>query len=333
MPCLTVVCGAQRIVVAAPATLDGWGDWTVAELLRHELPRRLPEASASGQAEQLRDGAGNLLEPHLPLAALRLHPGQVLHAVSKRDGADGVPVPAEFAADATAEPASYWAVEAVNRAMVERDRLVEGIDSLARGAASSNASNDGSSTDRSERTLAALTGAIQRRGEVVERIDATFDAGRSALDRKPPASRPVSEWPLAPYSASRGEAGLPPYYERRYTVDNHTDEAPNFPRARPAQADAAAPEEADAAEKASGGMVSQWKKLELALKVRPGKRLAMGGMPIRNTDLLAPSSEPPEPAPEPVFVVPEAPPPPEPEPEPLSVYPSRFLRSSGNDFL
>ena len=56
---------------------------------------------------------------------------------------------------------------------------------------------------------------------------------------------------------------------------------------------------------------------------------------IRNTDLLAPSSEPPEPAPEPVFVVPEAPPPPEPEPEPepLSVYPSRFLRSSGNDFL
>jgi hypothetical protein len=81
-------------------------------------------------------------------------------------------------------------------------------------------------------------GAIQRRGEIVDRIDASFDAGLEVLDRPTAKRRPVSEWPLAPYSALRGSADLPPYHSERYTVDNHTAGAPLVrpsPHAHPAR--------------------------------------------------------------------------------------------------
>jgi hypothetical protein len=222
MPCLTVVAGEHRAVVAVPATLDGWSNWTVETLLHEQLPARLPQADEEGLLEILCDRAGNRLPHSEPLSLLRLHPGQVLHAVSRN--APFVPVSQDYG---EAAGGRSWALQAVNRAIHQSDEIVGGLEDL-RDAASSAASNDGSSTARSERTYDALTGAIERRGEVVNRIDASFDAGLQALNQPSSRnrSRPVSEWPLAPYTALRGSADLPPYNEHRYTVENHTEGAP-----------------------------------------------------------------------------------------------------------
>ena len=304
MPCLTIVAGPSRAVVAVPATLDGWSNWTVEDLLHRELPGRLPDAKDNGLLEQLYDGAGHHLPHYEKLSELGLHPGQVLHAVSRAD--PFVPVSEDYG---DASGARSWALEAVNLAIQQKDQVLTGLEGL-RDAASSAASNDGSSTARSERTYEALTGAIQRRGESVERIDASFDAGLRVLGRPSPRSLPVSKWPLAPYTALRGSADLPPYHEQRYTVGNHTDAAPmvrrapvpsfalfsrlplefsrgaassptlQLPRARgPQPADAPAEEGA-----ADGSVMSEWRKVQMLLKVTPSQRSAMGGMPIRETD-------------------------------------------------
>ena len=220
MPCLTVVAGEHRAVVAVPATLDGWSNWTVDTLLQEQLPRRLPRAEEAGLLEVLCDRAGNFLPPHAELSSLGLHPGQVLHAVSR--DAPFVPPSEDYS---EIDGARGWALQAVNLAIRQSDEILSGLEDL-RDVASSAASNDGSSTARSERTYAALTGAMERRGEVVDRIDASFDAGLHALNKPSPRSRPVSEWPLAPYTALRGSADLAPYKEHRYSVDNHTGHAP-----------------------------------------------------------------------------------------------------------
>jgi hypothetical protein len=221
MPCLTVVAGDERCVVAVPATLDGWSNWTVAVLLEHELPRRLPYAALEHRLEQLRDSAGNLLQRTLPLSSLGLHPGQVVHAMSRREGAEAISVSQDFGAAG----ARGWALEAMNIALNEKGAVLGNLEAL-RDAAGSATNDDGSSTARSDHTLASLMGAIQRRGEVVDRIDTAFDAGLSELDRPTAKRRPVSEWALAPYSALRGSADLPLYQDLRYTVDNHTADSP-----------------------------------------------------------------------------------------------------------
>lgn len=221
MPCITVVAGGYRAVVAVPAVLDGWGNWTVDTLLHKQLPKRLPQADEDGLLEILCDRAGNRLPHSERLSTLGLHPGQVLHAVSR----DAPFVPA---AEDYGEPSGTrgWALHAVNLAIQQSDQILGGLEDL-RDVASSAASNDGSSTARSERTYDALTGAIERRGAVVNRIDASFTAGLQVLDRPSPRSpRRVSDWALAPYSSLRGSADLPPYNEHRYGVDNHTERAP-----------------------------------------------------------------------------------------------------------
>ena len=311
MPCLTVVAGGSRAVIAIPSTLDGWSDWTVEDLLQHELPRRLPDAAEAGDLEQLRDGAGHLLHRALLLSSLGLHPGQVLHAMSRRDGADAIPESQDFGP--AGGGARSWALDAVNIALREKGAVLGDLESL-RDAASSATSNGGSSTARSDRTLASLTGAIQRRGEIVDRVDASFDAGLHELDRPPTKRRPVSEWPLAPYSALRGSADLPPYHEQRYTVDNHTADAPLVRRRahaarcpsrepasdrflnpthtarsgpqlpRPRDASFGLSFVAEQQPEDGGSIMRERKNLQIMMKVMPTKRSAMGGMPLRNTD-------------------------------------------------
>ncbi len=304
MPCLTIVAGDHRAVVAVPATLDGWSNWTVETLLHEQLPARLPLADEEGLLEILCDRAGNHLPHSEPLSLLGLHPGQVLHAVSR--DAPFVPVSQDYC---EVGGGRSWALQAVNRAIHQSDEILGELDDL-RDVASSAASNDGSSTARSERTYDALTGAIERRGEVVNRIDASFDAGLQALNQPSPRdkSRPVSEWPLAPYTALRGSADLPPYNELRYTVDNHTERAPlvcsshplrwqictssetkrcfgcdlQLPRAR---GDSSSADGTTATQdRVDESLVSEWRKFPVSMKVAPSQRSAMGGMPLRETD-------------------------------------------------
>lgn len=220
MPCITVVAGRDRAVVAVPAVLDGWSNWTVDTLLHEQLPKRLPRADEDGLLEILCDRAGNRLPHSERLSMLGLHPGQVLHAVSR--DAPFVPASEDYG-----EPSAMrsWALQAVNLAIQQSDQICIGLEDLC-DVASSVASNDGSSTARSERTYDALTGAIERRSAVVNRIDASFAAGLQVLDQPSPRlPRRVSGWPLAPYSSLRGSA-LSPYSEHRYSVDNHTERAP-----------------------------------------------------------------------------------------------------------
>lgn len=227
MPCLTIIAGEHRAVVAVPATLDGWSNWTVDTLLHDELPKRLQQADEEGLLEILSDSAGNRLPHKEPLSLLGLHPGQVLHALSRN--APFVPESEDYS---DVGGGRGWALQAVNLAIQQSDHILGELEDL-RDVASSAASNDGSSTARSERTYKALTDAIERRGDVVDRINVSFEAGLDALNKPSPRSRPVSHWPLAPYTALRGSADLKPYNDHRYTVGNHTDYAPLVCYSRP----------------------------------------------------------------------------------------------------
>lgn len=134
MPSVTVVVDGlvppARIVIGCPRADDGWGGWTV-DRLKVETRKRLLDIYHCDQAvATITDEAGGSLYGPDKLADLGIYAGTVLRAVPvgarpylELLPAAGQPEPQRPAPGAS----SSWALEALDRAISEKDALIEGL--------------------------------------------------------------------------------------------------------------------------------------------------------------------------------------------------------------
>jgi hypothetical protein len=137
MPSVTVVVDGlvppARIVIGCPRTEDGWGGWTVSKL-KEETERRLLDIYHCDQAvATVTDEAGGSLYGPDKLADLGIYAGTVLRAVPvgarpylELLPAAGQPEPQRPAPGIS----SSWAIDALDRAIAEKDALIEGLNGV-----------------------------------------------------------------------------------------------------------------------------------------------------------------------------------------------------------
>lgn len=134
MPSVTVVVDGlvppARIVIGCPRTEDGWGGWTVAKL-KDETQKRLLDIYHCDQAvATITDEAGGSLYGPDKLADLGIYAGTVLRAVPAGARPYLELLPAAGQPEPQRPPpglSSSWALEALDRAISEKDALLEGL--------------------------------------------------------------------------------------------------------------------------------------------------------------------------------------------------------------
>jgi hypothetical protein len=143
MPSLTVLVDGlvppARLVIGCPASADGWGGWTVARL-KDETQKRLLDIYHCDQSiATLTDEAGGALYGPDKLADLGVYPGTVLRAlpVGARPYLEVLPAADEAGhAPAAAAPVpTAWALDALDRAIAEKDAFIDGLAGLRESSA------------------------------------------------------------------------------------------------------------------------------------------------------------------------------------------------------
>jgi hypothetical protein len=137
MPSVTVVVDGlvppARIVIGCPRTEDGWGGWTVAKL-KTETQKRLLDIYHCDQAvATITDEAGGSLYGPDKLADLGIYAGTVLRAVPTGARPYLELLPAAGQPEPQRPPpglSSSWALEALDRAISEKDALIEGLNGI-----------------------------------------------------------------------------------------------------------------------------------------------------------------------------------------------------------
>lgn len=185
MPSITVIVDGlvppARIVIGCPRTEDGWGGWTV-ERLKEETERRLLDIYHCDQAiATVTDEAGGCLFGPDKLADLGIYAGTVLRAVPvgarpylELLPAAGQPEPQRPAPGVS----SSWALNALDRAILEKDVLIEGLNDvqeqnqrLQQGQAQGGGGGGVDASIAGQDVLAAIDKAMAERETVLHDLD------------------------------------------------------------------------------------------------------------------------------------------------------------------
>jgi hypothetical protein len=191
MPSVTVVVDGlvppARIVIGCPRTEDGWGGWTVARL-KTETQKRLLDIYHCDQAvATITDEAGGSLYGPDKLADLGIYAGTVLRAVPAGARPYLELLPAAGQPEPQRPPpglSSSWALEALDRAISEKDALIAGLSGITEHnqKLQSNGGGEPGSAAAGQDVLAAIDKVMAERETVLADLDglASEETGHQA---------------------------------------------------------------------------------------------------------------------------------------------------------
>jgi hypothetical protein len=193
MPSVTVVVDGlvppARIVIGCPRTEDGWGGWTVAKL-KTETQKRLLDIYHCDQAvATITDEAGGSLYGPDKLADLGIYAGTVLRAVPTGARPYLELLPAAGQPEPQRPPpglSSSWALEALDRAISEKDALIEGLNGITEHSHQLQSNGGGETGPKAagQDVLAAIDKVMAERETVLADLDglASEEKGHQAAD-------------------------------------------------------------------------------------------------------------------------------------------------------